>query len=128
MLIMAKVLIVEDDMEIRNAYSFYLQKQGHQVSLGGNAEEGLEQLNKFKPDVMLLDMLMPGQSGMDFLRGNNLKEKFPNLKVLAFSNIENEKIVSEAKQLGVVEYLVKVDVTPAQVGNIIDNLVGGKKS
>lgn len=120
---MAKVLLAEDDLDIRNAYSFYLQKHGHEVYLASNAEEALELLHKHQPQVMLLDMLMPGQSGMEFMRQNNLKQQFPLLKVLAFSNIENPKVVQEAKQLGVVEYLVKVNVTPAQVGVIITNLV-----
>jgi CheY-like chemotaxis protein len=119
---MAKVLLAEDDLEIRSAYAFYLQKQGHKIYLASNAEEAWELLNKHRPQVILLDMLMPGESGLEFMRNNNLKKTFPAVKVLAFSNIENPNIIKEAKELGAVDYLIKANVTPAQVGLIINNL------
>jgi DNA-binding NarL/FixJ family response regulator len=123
---MAKVLIVEDDLEIRNAYAFSLSKNGFEVLQAGDAEEGLDQLRQNKPDVMLLDMLMPGASGVEFLRNNHIQGQYPDMKVIAFSNIDNPKIMEQAKALGAIEYLVKVDVTPSQMVEIIRNLTSGK--
>lgn len=118
----AKVLIIEDDAEIRMVYSFALNHAGFQVLEAPDATSGLTLLQQGYPDVVVLDMLMPGMSGLDFLRQNNIHERYPGIKIIAFSNIENERVMNEAKDLGVVRYLVKASVTPHQLADIIKEI------
>lgn len=119
---MAKVLIVEDDVDIRNAYAYALTHHGHEVSLASNSEEGLKVMQADPPDVMVLDLLMPGLSGVEFLRQEKIRERYPNTKVLVFSNIDSPRVVSEANELGIVEYIVKVSTTPSQMVEKIEKL------
>ncbi len=124
---MTKVLIIEDDQQIRMVYSYALNNNGFKVMEAPDAVTGLKLLDENKPDVILLDMLMPGISGLDFLRQNNIHHRYPDVKLIAFSNIETPRVVEEAKQLGVEKYFLKVDVTPHQMIEIINQLTGSKK-
>lgn len=119
---MAKILIIEDDAEIRSVYSFALNHAGFQVLEAADASTGLTLLQQGYPDVVVLDMLMPGMSGLDFLRQNNIHARYPAIKIIGFSNIENERIMEEAKGLGVMRYLIKASVTPRQLADIIKEI------
>lgn len=127
---MAKILIIEDDAQIRNVYSFGLKNNGFQVLEAGDAVTGLQLVEKERPDIILLDMLMPGISGIEFLKQNNIHHRYPDIKIIAFSNIETPRVVEQAKQLGVSNYFLKVDVTPHQMVDICNQLLGkgGAKS
>ncbi len=119
-----KVLIIEDDAEIRMAYSFALERNGITVLQAGDAQSGMRLLEQHQPPIVLLDMLMPGMSGLDFLRNNRIHQRFPDIQVLAFSNIETPRVVEQAKVLGVSQYLMKVNITPHQMVSIIQELAG----
>jgi DNA-binding NtrC family response regulator len=123
---MAKVLIIEDDQQIRMVYSYALNNNGFEVLEAPDAVTGLKLLEQHKPEIVLLDMLMPGISGLDFLKQNNVHHRYPDIKIIAFSNIETPRVVEEAKQQGVVKYFLKVDVTPHQMVDIIKQLLGDK--
>lgn len=118
---MAKILIVEDDNAIAQSYMMQLVKK-HEVKVAPDVTSGLA-LAVDAPDIILLDMLMPGFSGLDFLRQLDPTKALPNTKVIAISNVESPKIVEEARQLGVVKYLLKVDFTPSQIESVIDELL-----
>lgn len=124
---MIKILIIEDDSQIRMVYSYAFHNNGFKVMEAADAVTGLKLLDEHKPDIVLLDMLMPGISGLDFLRQNNIHHRYPEIKLIAFSNIETPRVVEEAKKLGVEKYFLKVDVTPHQMIEIIHQLVGSKK-
>jgi CheY-like chemotaxis protein len=121
---MMEILIVEDDAEIRNAYAYMLGQSGYQVVSVGTAEEAARALESYEPSVMLLDMLMPGLSGIEFLRQHHVHSRFPKMKILAFSNIDNPSIQKQAEELGAIEYLIKVQITPRQVAEKITQLIG----
>ncbi len=124
--LMIKVMIVEDDSEIRNLYGFSLKQNGFDVIEAADGAIAAKQLDANKPDVILLDMLMPGISGLDFLRNNNVHHRYPATKIIAFSNIETPRVVEEAKSLGITSYFLKVNVTPHQMVDIIKGMMGGK--
>lgn len=120
---MSKVLIVEDDNEIRNLYGFSLKANGFEVFEAADATAGAKLLDAEKPDVILLDMLMPGISGLDFLKQNNVHHRYPDTKIVAFSNIETPRVVAEAKGLGITSYFLKVNVTPHQMVDVIKKML-----
>jgi DNA-binding response OmpR family regulator len=122
---MAKVLIVEDDTDIRGAYVFALMRAGFEVIQAADGAEAIKMFERERPDVVLLDMLMPGMSGLDFLRQMNIANRFPETKILALSNIDTPRVVEQAKGLGASEYLIKVDMTPHQMVDLIKHHLSG---
>lgn len=116
-----KVLIVEDDPSIQNAYQFILKKYGYEVLVAEDGVEALRQLPAV-PDIILLDMLMPGFSGLDFLREAELQVRYPRIKVVAISNIDSERVRADAASLGVVRYLIKVEQNPSDIVRLVTEL------
>lgn len=120
---MAKVLIVDDEQILADAYELVLTKAGYTVFIANRGDAGLMIVEKEKPDIILLDMLMPEMNGIDFMKALKEKSLLKQTKVLAFSNIENPEVVAAAKKLGVVDYLLKVDYTPREVTQLVTRLL-----
>jgi CheY-like chemotaxis protein len=110
---MPSVLLAEDDDSIRTMNSFALTQAGFEVTMAPSGGEALERAKERQFDIILLDMMMAGMSGLDFLRNYDVRVECPQTKVIALSAIDNPKIVAEAKELGVFEYLNKADMEPA---------------
>jgi two-component system response regulator (stage 0 sporulation protein F) len=121
---MAKILIAEDDHDIRTAYVFAFSKAGYETLEAANGTQAMSIMLSEHPHVILLDMLMPGMSGLDFLRQAEIKTKHAGIKVVAFSNIDTPRVVEEAKSLGASDYLIKVDITPHQMVEIVNGMIG----
>ena len=121
---MACVLVVEDDPAIQHAYQFVLEKAGHEVLLASDGSEAVKLLERL-PQVVFLDMLMPGFSGLDFLREADVLNRFPGMKVVAVTNIESPRVREDAMGLGAVQYLVKVNLNPSDLVRIVAEYVGG---
>lgn len=117
---MLKVLILEDDSQIRTAYTYALVKAGHTVYEAPDAGVAAALIKQHQPDVIVLDMLLPGTSGLEMLRNEQVKQQYPQIRIIGFSNIDNPNIIKEAQSLGVTEYLQKVDVTPSKLVEIIE--------
>lgn len=120
---MAKVLVVEDDVSILNSYAFVLSKKGYEVTPVGDAKLALAECAKQQFDVIVLDMLLPEISGIDFMKQANLKMTSPDTKVIVLSNTESAKIQEEAMALGAVEYVLKVEATPYDLADKIAALI-----
>jgi len=110
-----KILIIEDEPILREMYSKKLSEEGFQVLLADQAEKGLDLAKSEKPDLVLLDILLPKENGIYFLEElrSNLITK--DIKVLAFSNLEDDTIQQKAQALKVVDYLIKTHFTPEEV-------------
>ncbi len=117
---MHTVLIVDDERILTDAYELSLTKAGFKVFIANAPEDGIDIAVKEKPEVIVLDMLMPQMNGIEFLKALKKKMQLGKTKVLAFSNIENESVVQAAKKLGVVDYLLKVNYTPHQLADLIE--------
>lgn len=122
---MAKVLIVEDELPLRMAYDTILKRDGHIVDRAKDGAEALEKVEKFKPDLILLDLLMPNVDGIEFLKKYDLT-KHPKVKVVVFSNLSHSEQIEEAEKLGAVRYVVKSSVTPSQLSQLIVDVLGTK--
>ena len=123
---MASILLIEDDEQISNAYTTVLMRKGYEVVSCNAAVVGLEMIRQRAFDLVILDMLMPGLSGLDFLRQANLKQTMPHAKVLVVSNTESPKIIEQAKALGAFEYILKVEYTPEKLTKKIAELLTAK--
>jgi two-component system response regulator VicR len=122
---MAKILIVEDELPLRMAYDTILKREGHEVERARDGEEALERVEKLKPDLILLDLLMPNIDGITFLKKYDLK-KHPKVKVIVFSNLSHSDQIEKAEALGIFKYVIKSSVTPSQLSNLVNEAVGSK--
>ncbi|MEO8105190.1 MAG: response regulator [Candidatus Saccharibacteria bacterium] len=122
---MANILIVEDDKDLNNAYTIILNKEGYQVESAFDGQEALDKLSKFKPQLILLDLLMPIMGGLEFLKQFDLKEH-PDVKVLIFTNMENSPEVNEAYSLGAHRCIIKSWTAPHNLARVITEALESK--
>lgn len=122
---MARILIVEDDRDLNAAYQVILKKAGHTVGAALNGQEALETAKDFKPDLILLDLLMPVMGGLEFLQHYDLDTR-PDVKVLIFTNMENSPEVNEAYNLGATRCIIKSWTAPQSLAKVIDDVLAKK--
>ena len=116
---MAKILIVEDDPFLRGVYEKALLKEGFEIELADSGEIALQKAEDNPPDLIVLDMLMAGIDGIEFLRRYDVKTKHPDVKVIVFSNMTLQDKVNEAIELGATNYKTKALFTPKEMVNLI---------
>ncbi|MDB5166191.1 MAG: DNA-binding response regulator VicR [Candidatus Saccharibacteria bacterium] len=119
---MAQILVVEDDHDLNTAYRIILEHEKHVVETAYNGEEGLKKLKDFTPDLIVLDLLMPVMSGIDFL--NEFRNMTSHAKVLVFTNLENSKEINEAFRLGADKCVVKAWTGPQGLLKVVNNILG----
>jgi len=119
----ANILIVEDDELLSNAYKLILEKNGHSVATALNGAEGLKQAAITKPEIILLDILMPEVDGLEFLQRYDIRGKHPLVSVVILSNIGDEARVQKAMALGAYKYLVKAHAKPQELSMIVSHLI-----
>lgn len=123
---MAKILIVEDDRDLNNAYSIILKNENHEVVEAFNGQEALKKLEKFSPDLILLDLLMPIMGGLEFLQEYDLAQEHPNVKVLIFTNMENSPEVNQAYKLGAHRCIIKSWTAPHNLARVVSDSLHDK--
>ncbi|MGW1779520.1 response regulator [Streptomyces sp. NPDC002143] len=101
---MPRVLMIEDDLDVRDAVRLALRHQGHEVFAAGTGEEGLEQLRPFRPDVVVLDLMLPGISGLDVCRRMRERGQVPIIMVTAKGD---DTDVVTGLEAGADDYVVK---------------------
>lgn len=116
---MANILIVEDDKDLNNAYSIILKSEGYKVASAYNGKEALALAKDFKPDLILLDLLMPIMGGLEFLKKYNQVNKHANVKILIFTNMENSPEVTESYELGAHRCIIKSWTAPHNLAHVI---------
>ena len=110
-----RILLVEDDDSLASVYVARLQAEGFDVRRVSNGEEALATALSYKPDMALLDVMMPKVSGFDVLDILRNTPETANLKIIMLTALSQESDIERAKQLGVDEYLIKSQVVIADV-------------
>ncbi len=103
------ILIVEDDDLMRDELSHTFSENGYGVSTARNGDEALNIAFNKKPELIILDVLMPNTNGLDILRQLRSDDRGKNIPVLILSNVRDEASVAEAVELGGCDYLLKTD-------------------
>ena len=116
---MAKILIVEDEKVLNEAYELVLKKEGYAVSCAFNGEEALAYVKKGKFDLILLDLRMPKIDGVEFLKRSNPSKNFPSTKIIVFSNYDDQKEVDDAIKYGATRYILKAWSSPSELVKIV---------
>lgn len=118
---MARILVVEDDLDLNNAYSIILSNEGHEVVTAYDGKQALDKLKDFSPDLILLDLLMPVMGGLEFLQKYDLTTAHPKVKVLIFTNMENSPEVNEAYKLGAHRCIIKSWTAPHNLARVVND-------
>ncbi len=102
-----RVLLVEDDKFFREFYAFKLKGKNIEVGQAGDGEEALKIIPEFKPELILLDLIMPKKDGFELLQDLSRDPAMSQIPVLVFSTLGQQKDVDRAKQLGAKGYVNK---------------------
>lgn len=110
-----KILIIEDDKFLRELCEKKLKQEGFEVVVAIDGKEGLEKIKTEKPDLVLLDIILPGISGFDILETIQLDAEINNIPVILLTNLGQEEDIKRAKDLGAKGYLIKANVFPSEI-------------
>jgi CheY-like chemotaxis protein len=112
---MKKILIIEDDPVAAYIYRTRLQKEGYEVQVAIDAESALERLTSFRPDCLLLDLMLPKTSGIELLK--IIRQQGLKLPVIAFTNAFVPGMIEGARQAGATLVLDKLTMTPGTLAD-----------
>jgi len=117
------VLIVEDEASLQEAARLKLEKEGVETIVAGSGEDGLKILQSRKPDLIWLDILLPGMNGLEFLRRVRENPETKDLPVLILSVSSGQEKVKQAFAMNVIDYLVKSEYTIENVVKKVKNIL-----
>lgn len=119
------ILIAEDEQELRDLYALRLECESFKVVFASNGEEALEKTLKEKPDLILLDIMMPKKSGMEVLKELKSKPETSKIPVIMLTVLPHEEVKKQASDLGAIHYLIKSRITPSNVVKLIKEALSG---
>lgn len=123
-----KVLIIEDEEVLLDVLQEKLKKEGYQVEVARDGEEGLIRTRSFKPDIVLLDIVMPKLDGFQFLEKMQQDEVIKNIPVMIISNSGQPVEIDRALKLGVKDYIIKTQFDPQEVLDKMGKILRGQAS
>ncbi len=121
---MKKILIIEDDQIVGNIYRNKFSVEGFQVDTAMDGPAGLEMLRKFRPDAVILDLMLPKMTGVEVMKHIRSEPGFKNLPVIVFSNTYLTNLVQEAWKAGATKCLSKANCTPKQLLEVVRTALG----
>ncbi len=120
---MKEILIVEDEDMLRKIYTTLFEMENFKVHKAKNGYEAVQALKTIKPDVVILDLLMPVMNGFEFLEAVNLKKNYPDLKVLVLSNLSDQTSLDKITRLGASKYVLKASISPSALVEEVRRLI-----
>lgn len=124
---MPKIAIIEDDQAISQMYRFKFEAEGYSVETAENGKLGLKLAESFKPDIILLDLMMPEMTGdnmLELLRANDWGK---DIKVIILTNMGEQEVPGKVRDLGVLDVILKADMTPRQVAELVKKQLAPKR-
>ena len=110
-----KILIIEDDKFLRELIAKKLIKEGYDVEEAIDGEEGLKKIQEVNPDLVLLDLILPGIDGFQVLKEAKENHKTENIPVVILSNLGQKDEIEKGLNLGAVDFLIKAHFTPEEI-------------
>lgn len=113
-----KILLVEDDVDLQEMYRIRFTASGFDVKTASDGEEGLAEIRKFLPDLVLLDIVMQKKDGFDFLeeiQNSTDNDEVKKIPIIILSNLASPIDIMEGKKLGARDWWIKAFNTPSQI-------------
>ncbi len=121
---MKKVLIIEDDQIIANIYRNKLAVEGYQAERATDGEAGLKIMRTFKPDPIIVDLMLPKMSGIDVIKQIRAEAEFSKTPIIVFSNTYLTNMIQEAWKAGATKCLSKSSSSPKEVIDVVRLTIG----
>ena len=112
---MKKILIIEDDKFLRELITRKLEKEGYETSQAVDGEDGFKKVSSEKPDLILLDLILPGIDGFEVLSRIKKDDQLSGIPVIILSNLGQKEDVERGLNLGAIDYLIKAHFTPTEI-------------
>ncbi|MEK7142691.1 MAG: response regulator [Patescibacteria group bacterium] len=120
------VLLVDDDLTLREMYEERLKAEGFMIIQATNGQEALDKARQTKPNVILLDIMMPKINGFDVLRQIKAEDLLKEIPVIILTALIQDVDRVQGKKLGAADYIVKSETMPGEVIAKIKNAIGEK--
>ena len=117
-----KILIIEDDDFFRDTVAKRLEQEGFEVFAAGNSKEALEILETKNPNIVLLDIILPGMDGFELLSLIKKTESIKNVSVMILSNLSQKQDIEKALSLGAKDFIIKISVNLDQIMEKVKNI------
>ena len=121
---MKKILIIEDNQIVANVYRNKLAVEGYQVEIALDGETGLKIMRTFKPDMIVLDLMLPKITGVEVIKQIRSEDDFAKLPVIVFSNTYLTNLIQEAWKAGATKCLSKASCSPKEVLDLVRHTIG----
>ena len=110
------ILIIEDEQTLLKSLQLHLESEGFKVILASNGQKGIEQAKQKKPDLIILDLILPLKNGVEVLEELEKDSSVCNIPVLVISNIEDPEQMKKIKAMKIEDYLVKAQYKLKDIG------------
>lgn len=114
-----KILVVEDEAILSEAYELILANEGYEVEVASDGDVALDRVYDFKPDLILLDLRMPKVGGIEFLEELSKNNQPLETKIIVFSNMDSQKDIDQAYELGAKRYILKAWASPKELIQLV---------
>jgi len=112
---MKKILIIEDDSFLSEMYSTKLTQDGFEVEVAIDGKQGLEKIKSVKPDLVLLDIVLPKMDGFEILENTKKDKELQDIPIILLTNLGQKNEIEKGLSLGADEYIIKAHFTPTAV-------------
>lgn len=118
-----KILIVEDDKFLRELMSRKLVKEGYDIAQAVDGEDGVKKAREENPDIILLDLILPGIDGFEALEQMKKDEKSSKIPVIILSNLGQKEDIEKGLKIGATDFLIKAHFTPGEIIEKVKTIV-----
>ncbi len=117
--IQAGVLLIEDHADVADLYQLKLQLEGYRVAVARTGAAGLALANSLRPDLVLLDLHLPGMDGLDLLARLRAQDETRGTPVVVITEDDNPELMSAAEELGTSGYIIKALTLPKRLAEVV---------
>jgi CheY-like chemotaxis protein len=121
-----KIIIAEDEPVLIEMYKLYFERAGYEVLKADNGRECIDFVKKEKPDIILLDILMPKLDGWEVLKQLKTDPETKQIPILVFSNLGQTQEIQKGLDLGADDYVIKSNMTPKELLEKVEGMVNKK--
>jgi DNA-binding response OmpR family regulator len=118
-----KVAIIEDDMAIVQMYRMKFEHEGYEVATAADGAGGLQLIEDFEPDIILLDLMMPNMNGLEMLAKLRNQPSGHQAKIVVLTNMGDTETATRVYKMAADDYIVKAEMTPKQVAERVKTLL-----
>ena len=123
---MSKILLIEDDQPLLRMYQLAFKNYDHDFIFAIDGQEGLNKIRKEKPNLVLLDLVLPKKTGFEVLKEAKSDPKIAEIPIICLSVLHQKEDIDKCFSLGAVDYIVKTDTPPQKVVSKALSILSGQ--